>query len=114
MKGPSLTQFTPAIPFRSTLAQRPPSPHHVPPVDQITSLEQELRAYHAKCVARSKQAEANLKALEGVYKNANVAEKERDGVAHVASTTKLKGKGKEGAYKLTREDSRECRAIVLK
>ena len=89
--------FPPALTLRSPILLNP-STSQIPPLDDLIALEQELKAVHAKTVARAKKAESDIKLLDIVWRKVVKArEKNRlpaKGKGKDISRIKREGSGK--------------------
>jgi transcriptional adapter 3 len=81
--------------LRSQLLTNPPK--DVPAIEDLMSLEAELKNLKTKSVARGKKAENDLKTLEGLHRKNKDREKEKE-----------KGKLKERTVKIKREATGGC------
>jgi transcriptional adapter 3 len=92
--APLFTPYPSVTALRSQLLTNPPIA--VPPIDDLLSLEEELKNLKNKSLARQKKAENDLKSLDGLHRKFKDKDKERD-----------KGKLKD-KVKIKREATGEC------
>ncbi|KAF8528173.1 histone acetyltransferases subunit 3-domain-containing protein [Hysterangium stoloniferum] len=75
-----MTQLLPPYPtvsaVRSQLLTNPPS--SVPPIDDLLSLQEELKALYTKSLGRARKAENDIKTLDGLYRKYKDKDRERD------------------------------------
>lgn len=92
--APLFTPYPSITALRSQLLTNPPIA--VPPIDDLVSLEEELKNLKNKSLSRKKKAENDLKILENLHRKFKDKDKERD-----------KGKLKD-KMKIKREVTGEC------
>lgn len=77
----------PSLPVRSQLLTNPPLT--VPPIEDLLSLEEELKALRNKCLARVKKADNDIRTLETLLRKFKDKDRDREKIK-LKDKTKIK------------------------